>query len=97
MQPNARFVENIKDSSQPRTDLRGEANALCFAATERPAFAIEREVAQPNFEQELQTRLDFPHHFRSDLLLLAGEPDLRNEVSCALDRQFGELMNVELL
>src|SRR5438046_7047033 len=97
MQPDAWFVEDIKDSSQPRTDLRGETNALRFSATERPALAIEREIAQPNFEQKLQTRLDLPHYFRSNLLLLAGELDLGNEVSCALDRQLGELMNVELL
>src|SRR4030095_1278382 len=96
MQPDAWFVENIKDSSQPRTDLRRETNALCFAATERPALAIEREIAQPDFKQELQTRLDFPHHFRSDLLLLAGKLDLGNEVDRVLDRQLGELMDVEL-
>jgi hypothetical protein len=96
MQPDARFVENIKDSSQARTDLRRETNALRFSATERSALAIEREIAQPNFEQELQTRLDFSNHFRRDLLLLAGELDLGNEVGRILDRQLGKLMNVEL-
>src|SRR5437667_6679300 len=96
MQPDARFVENIKDSSQPRTDLRRETNALRFAAAERPALTIEREITQPDFEQKLQTRFDFPHHFRSNLLLLAGELDLGDEVDRVLDRELGELMNVEL-
>src|SRR5947199_297231 len=46
MQADARFVENVEDADQARADLRGEANALGFAAAERAAFAIQREIAE---------------------------------------------------
>src|SRR5215470_5751200 len=96
MQADARFIEDIKDPSQPRADLRRETNALRFAAAERPALAIECQIAQPDLAQELQMRFDLPHYFRGNLLLLAGELDLGNEFGRVLDRQLGELMNVEL-
>src|SRR6266478_7941396 len=73
MQTDARFIEDIKHSSQAGPDLSGEPDPLRFAATECAALAIEREIAQPDLEQELQTRFNFTHHFRRDLLLLGRD------------------------
>ena len=95
MQTDARFIEDIKDSSQAGPDLSGEPDSLRFAATEGAALAIEREIAQPDLEQELQTRFNFTHHFRRDLLLLGRERDLGNKLRRRFDRQLGELMDVE--
>src|SRR6266550_1937469 len=78
MQTDAWFIEDIKDSSKAGPDLGGEPDPLRFAATESAALAIEREIAQPDLEQELQTRFNFTHHFRRDLLLLGRKRDLRN-------------------
>src|SRR6185295_9390997 len=95
MQTDARFIEDIKDSSQAGPDLGGEPDSLRFAATEGAALAIEREIAQPDLEQELQTRFNFPHHFRRDLLLLGRERDLGNKFRRRFDGQLGELMDIE--
>src|SRR5256885_9232563 len=95
MQTDARFIEDIKDSSQAGPDLGGEPDPLCFAATESTALAIKREIAQPDLEQELQTRFNFTHHFRRDLLLLGRERDLGNKLRRRFDRQFGKLMNIQ--
>src|SRR5256885_9588633 len=95
MQTDARFIENIKPSSQAGPDLSGEPDPLRFAATEAAALAIEREIAQPDLEQELQTRFNFPHHFRRDLFLLGREGDLANKLRRRFDRQLGKLMDIE--
>src|SRR5207248_4556691 len=95
MQTDARFIEDIKHSSQTGPDLSGEPDPLRFAATERAALAIEREIAQPNLEQELQKRFNFTHHFRRDLLLLGRKRDLGNKLRRRFDRQLGKLMNIQ--
>src|SRR5437868_14113537 len=95
MQTDARFIEDIKDSSQAGPDLGGEPDPLCFAATESTALAIKREIAQPDLEQELQTRFNFTHHFRRDLLLLGRERDLGNKLRRCFDRQLGKLVDIE--
>src|SRR5207302_2556979 len=74
---------------------RGEPDPLRFAATEGAALAIEREIAQPDLEQELQTRFNFTHHFRRDLFLLGRERDLGNKLRRRFDRQLRELMNIQ--
>src|SRR5438132_5526100 len=96
MQTDAWFIEDIKHSSQAGPDLSGEPDPLRFAATEGAALAIEREIAQPDLEQELQTRFNFTHHFRRDLLLLDRERDQGNELRRRLDRQLRKLMDIEL-
>src|SRR6476620_9999604 len=95
MQTDARFIEDIKHSSQAGPNLGGEPDSLRFAATERAALTIEREIAQPDLEQELQTRFNFTHHFRRNLLLLGRERDLGNKLRRRFDRQLGKLMNIE--
>ena len=41
MKPDRRLVEHIHDAGQSRADLRGEANALRFAARQRFGGSIE--------------------------------------------------------
>src|SRR5882757_9391091 len=95
MQTDARFIENIKHSSQAGPDLSGEPDPLRFAATERAALAIEGEIAQPDLEQELHTRFNFTHHFRRDLLLLCRKRDLGKKLRRRFDSQLRELMNIQ--
>ena len=54
MQTDARLIQHVKHAGQTRTDLRGQTNALGFAAAQCPALAIEREVAKPDFDQKLE-------------------------------------------
>src|SRR5438045_9756705 len=95
MQTDARSTEHIKHPSQTAPDLGGQPDPLRFAATESAALAIEREIAQPDLEQELQTRFNFTHHFRRDLLLLGRKRDLGNKLRRGFDRQLGKLMNIQ--
>ena len=76
MQADAWFVEHIKNAGQAGADLRREPNALRFAAGERAAFAIEREITEPDFDEKLQARFDFAHHFGDDRALLLGQLEL---------------------
>ena len=54
MQTDGRFVEHVEHSAQARTDLRGQANALAFAAGERGGIAIEREIAEADGVQKFE-------------------------------------------
>ena len=67
MQADARFVQNIENAGQTGADLRGEPNALRFAAGKRAAFAIEREIIESDFEQKLQARINFAHDIGDDV------------------------------
>ena len=42
VQADARLIQNIENSHQPRADLRGQPDALRLATAERAAFAIQR-------------------------------------------------------
>ena len=54
MQADARLIEHVEDAGEPGADLRREPNALRFAAGERAALAIEREIAEPDLEEEIR-------------------------------------------
>ena len=75
MQADARLVEHIEHAGQPRTDLRREPDALCFAARKRAALAIEGEIIEPDFEEEIEPRRNFLHDLGDDrALLLRQDP-----------------------
>src|SRR4029077_11771433 len=59
VQADAGLVENVKDTAKARTDLRGEANALGFAAGKRSSRAIEAEIAEADGKQEIEALGDF--------------------------------------
>ena len=68
VQADARLVENVQHAHQPRADLRGQADALRFAAAERAARAVECQVAQPDILQKTKPRRDLAHHVGGDFL-----------------------------
>src|SRR5262249_1649742 len=101
VQADGRLVENVKDTAETGADLRGEADALSFAAGEGGGGAIEREIAQADGEKKLETFADFFERASGDFLLpeselvenfvdgLAGRGEgERSEIS---DRGTGEL------
>src|SRR3981081_3748094 len=96
MQSDARIVPDIKNNAHTGADLRGQTNALCFAAGKRAALAIEREITEPNFEEKFQSRLDLAHDFGDDCSLRRGQFEIVDELCARFDRQFAELMNVQL-
>ena len=69
MQADARLVENIKHADQARADLGRQPNALRFAAAQRAALAIEREITQADIFQKPEPRANFLDDLVRDFLL----------------------------
>jgi hypothetical protein len=84
MQADRRFVEHVHHAGQPGTDLRRQADALCFAAGERFCRAVERQVVEADVDQELQAIADFLEHLLGDLRLVAGKFQRQKIVACIL-------------
>ena len=58
--PDRWLVEDVHHAGEARADLARKADALAFAAGERVCAAIEREVVETHFNQELQPLDDLP-------------------------------------
>ena len=59
VQSDGRFVENVENAAQLRSDLRGEADALAFSTGKRGGGAAERQVAEPDVVEEFEALGDF--------------------------------------
>ena len=73
VQADRGLVQHVEHAGQPRADLRGEADALAFAAGQRAGGARQRQVIQADVEQEGQPLADLLQHARGDLVLLRVE------------------------
>jgi hypothetical protein len=80
VQADRRFVEDVHDAGQPGADLRGQPDALRFAAGERFRRAVERQVVEADVDQELQAADDFLEHLLGHLRLVAGQLQFQEEV-----------------
>src|SRR5262249_45986843 len=93
VEADAGLIEHIKNTAQPRADLRGEANALRFAARKGRGGAIEAQIAEPNSEQKLDSLGYFFERTRRDFLLPRCE--MRNDLihgrTRAAERKRGEI------
>ena len=68
MQPNTRLVQNVKNARKTGADLRRQPDPLRFSAGKRTALPIEREVAESDFNEKSQPRLDFAHNLAHNLV-----------------------------
>ena len=66
VQADARFIENIQHTHQPRADLRGQANTLRLTTTESAARTVECQIAQPDIPQKTEPRGDLAYHVSGD-------------------------------
>ena len=73
VQADRRLVEHVEHAGQARADLRGEADALALAARQRAGGAREREIIEPDVDQERQPVADLLQDARRDLVLLLVE------------------------
>ena len=64
MQPDRGLVEHVEHAGQPGADLRGEPDALALAAGQRARGAGERQIIEPDIDQEFQPRADFLENAR---------------------------------
>src|SRR5262249_17506644 len=73
MEADARFVEDVENADETRADLAGETDALGLAAGESRGGAIEREIVEPDVEEEADAGLDLLEHLDGDRHLHRGE------------------------
>ena len=66
VQPDTRLVQNVEHTGQSATDLRSEADSLCFASGEGSAFAFQGKVSQADLLEESEAAGDFRHHLRGN-------------------------------
>jgi hypothetical protein len=59
VQADRGLVEHVHHADQAGADLRGQADALRFAAGQRVGLALEGEVVEADVDQEAQALVDF--------------------------------------
>ena len=67
MQADGRFVQDVAHPAQVRAQLCRQTDALRLAARERWRGAIERQIAQPDLLQEVQSRVQLGQNIAGDL------------------------------
>src|SRR5215472_13297241 len=95
MQTDAGFIKNVENAGQSGADLCREPYALGFAAGQRAALAIQREIAEPNFQEKLQARANLADNICCDGLLLLAQVETANESQRVFNGLLAELMNVQ--
>ena len=73
MQADRRLVEHIEHAGEARADLRGEPDALAFAAGQRARHAREIEIVEADIDEEFQPGADLLEDARGDLAVLRLE------------------------
>jgi hypothetical protein len=66
VQADGGLVEHVEHAGQAGADLRGEPDALAFAARQRAGIARQREVFEADIVEELQPVADFLEDARGD-------------------------------
>ena len=73
VQADGGLVQHVEHAGQPRADLRGEPDALALAARQRAGRARQRQIVEPDVDQELQPLADLLEDAGGDLVLLLGQ------------------------
>ena len=94
VQADRGFVEDVEHADQSRADLRGEADALRFAAGEGVGAAVEGEIAQAHVAHQVQAAADLLEGFLGDERPGVGEGHGVEEVAGILDGDGGELRHI---
>ena len=69
VQADGWLVENVERADEMRAERSGELNALRFAAGKSRGKAIERQVVEADFIEELQAAANFFQDFLGDFRL----------------------------
>src|SRR6266853_563794 len=73
VQADARFVENIENAAKARADLRGQTDALGFAAGERGGGTVQAEIAEADGKKEIDAFGNFLERTLGDFPLTFGK------------------------
>ena len=64
VEPDGRLVEDVQHAHEARADLGRQPDALRLAARQRGARPVERQVVEPDVDQEAEPRADLLEHLR---------------------------------
>ncbi len=87
VQADRRLVQDVEDADQAGADLGGQPDALRLAAGQGARRALEREVVEPDVEQEAEPGVDLLDHPLGDLPLAVAELDVAQELVALADRE----------
>ena len=87
VQADRRLVEDVQDARQTRADLGGQSDALRLATGQRSRRPFQRQIIQPDVEQETQARLHLAQHAAGDHLLAFAQGQRIEERRTIRDRQ----------
>ena len=93
MQPDRWFIEDVKNAAQVRAQLRREANALRFAATECLGGSSEREITESDVFHEPKTLRNFRHEIVGHGFLVAAKTKLADQLQCFGGRTSSEIID----
>jgi hypothetical protein len=96
VQADRGLVEDVQHALQPRAELGRQADALGLAARERVRAAVERQVAQPDLEQELDPALDLVEQVVRDAPLARSEREPPEAHAEVCDRQARQLPDAHI-
>ena len=73
VQADRRLVEHVEHAGQVRADLRGQTDALPFAARQRGGAAAERQIADADVVQEMDAVADLAQNAVGDQRFAVGQ------------------------
>ena len=79
VQADGRLVQHVEHAAQARADLRGQANALRFAAGERGGRAVQAQIAEAHREQKIEALGNFRER-RPATVALAQRQSIANAI-----------------
>ena len=86
MQADGRLVQHVAHALQVAAELRGQADALRFAARQARRRAIQAQVAQADLFQERQAAVNLGHHIAGDVGIPAGQIQALDPAAGLADR-----------
>ena len=94
VETDRRLVEDVEHAYQPAADLTGEPDALSLAAGERAGRPAQREVVEPDIEQEAHAGVDLFHDPLGDHPVSFAQLERRQRLGRLTDAQVAELVDV---
>ena len=73
MKPDRGLVQHVEDARETGPDLARKTDALALAARQRAGIARQRQVDEPDIDEEMQPIRDFFQDPRGNLELLGVE------------------------
>ena len=93
MQTDGGFVEDVETTHQTAAEGGGKIDALAFSTRKTVGEAVEGEIVEPHFFEEVQAAIDFRQQTLCDLGFVLR--DFKSSKPCReiFDRHFHEVGN----